>query len=83
MISFNINSSVKVKLTKHGKEVYREWFEKLDLPVKQQFQLPTEDEEGYSTWQMWHLMRVFGNEMGMECELCFNTVIRIFVYTAE
>jgi hypothetical protein len=80
MKSFNINNTVKVRLTKFGKELHKkEWEDfwgsgRLD---EYPYTPPREDENGYVEFQMWRLMESFGNYMGMGCELPFETIILI------
>ena len=57
----NLNYYIKVKLTEKGKEIYREYlndvleeYEINDIPKIEV------DEEGYSEFQMWDFMRIFG-----------------------
>ena len=63
MKSFNTNSSVKVRLTKFGKELHKKewedfWGSRLD---EYPYTPPKEDENGYCEFQMWDLMEKFGN----------------------
>lgn len=65
-IRFNINQYVKVKITKHGK----------DILVKDEYPYPyKEDKDGWSKWQMWHLMEQFGQYIYLGCEPPFETEI--------
>jgi len=66
----NINSNVKIKMTKLG----REYLSEMGLPFE-------EDEEGWSIWQLWDVMETFGPLL-TPCwgEYCyFESVIKIFV----
>lgn len=66
-IPFNLNYNVKVKLTSFGREML----------AKEQHSLPSEDKEGWSTWQMWVLMEILGQYlcMGMEEPFELNILI--------
>jgi len=81
MKSFNINETVKVRLTEFGKGLHKKQWEdfwnshgKLD---KFPYEPPKEDENGYCEFQMWDLMEKFGNHCGLCKELAFETVILI------
>lgn len=81
MKSFNINSTVKVRLTKYGEELLKkDWedfwnsFGRLDeFPYKP----PTPDADGYVEFQMWELMGRLGEYCGLADDLPFDTVILI------
>lgn len=81
MKSFNINSTVKIKLTKFGKELHKKQWEdfwssigKLDeFP----YTPPKEDENGYCEFQLWDLMEKFGAYCGLGRVPLFDTVILI------
>lgn len=66
----NLNSSVRVKLTEYGKQRDKERHADLykDTP-NAPYYLPPEDENGYSTWQLWHLMLAFGEFMSIGQQL--------------
>ena len=74
-MKFNINETVLVKLTDYGREIWRTSNLSLNLPP------PTpvaEDREGWSSWQMWLLMEVFGPYIHMGAtSLPFEPTIRI------
>lgn len=67
-MKFNINYYVKVKLTDFGKSIY----------CKEYKRFPEEDSDGWSTFQLWVLMKIFGKhlEMGFS-EHPFETEIEI------
>lgn len=81
-MNFNINYSVKVKLTNFGKKI---WFHKDDdfrekLEAMGLFpELPKVDDNGYSEIPLWELMKVFGSYMttNQSQELPFETEIII------
>jgi hypothetical protein len=80
-MKFNINDNVKVKLTGFGRNKLREDHHKFWEDVKKrggscypEYVEPIEDEEGYSTWQMWCLMGYLGKYVSMSC-IPFETVI--------
>ena len=74
-IDFNVNSRVWVKLTPHGHDLRRRFFERLCLPDGKIPELKEID--GWSRWQLWDLMNVFGQHMYNGCSVPFETTIRV------
>ncbi len=78
-MKFNINHEVKVRLTNVGRNVLKKQDE--DMKKKYDFKkfhsMPQEDEEGWSTWQLWNLMQTFGSELYNGCQVPFETTIEI------
>lgn len=77
---FNINDKVKVKLTPYGEEIHYKHFSifKGWLPehMKKLISLePEKDEDGYTTYQLWELMNIFGSEMHMGADQVFENNI--------
>lgn len=72
---FNINQFVRVRLSDFGRAIHRrEW----DAFPYCSYQPPHEDENGWSRWQMWDLMRTFGPHLfNGAVELPFATEIEI------
>lgn len=67
--TFNINEIIKVKLIQKGKLIYSEYqieiqkrFNrdkiKIDLPLNAKV-----DNEGFSSFQLWEFMKIFGSHM--------------------
>lgn len=76
----NINDFVKVKLTEYGKDILREKHENLRkrLPKMWEYSGPIVDEEGYTKFQMWDLMKTFGPYMQLgNPQIPFETEIKI------
>jgi hypothetical protein len=63
-MKFNLNEHVRVQLTDFGRAMHRKrWddFRKERPWLKDKdYQPPVEDKNGWSTWQLWILMREFG-----------------------
>lgn len=64
----NLNERIKVKLTDYGKEIYYHRFDDVfrqtELSVfKPEF--PKTDEEGYTTFQLWDFIHIYGNYIDM------------------
>jgi hypothetical protein len=78
---FNTNHTVKVRLTKYGKELHKKQWEDFWNSVGRldefPYTPPEEDENGYCEFQMWDLMEKFGSHCGLCKELAFETVILI------
>lgn len=65
-ITLNVNEVVKVKLTDHGRAIL----------LKEKYP-KHEDSLGYSEWQLWELMSIFGEHLYNGCELTFENEIII------
>jgi len=82
---FNINESVKVKLTDFGRTKLKERHDKLYRWYKDnghsdsipKYVAPVEDNDGYSEWQLWCLMEALGEHVHMGCNHPFETEILI------
>ena len=71
-MKFNINDNVRVKLTAFGFKVYAAHM----APYEMGPHIPPKvDSEGYSTFQLWYLMSVFGPVIFMGNKLPFDTDI--------
>ena len=72
-VLFNINCQVKVKLTEFGKNLWLERYRRYNIepsPMKV-------DENGYTSFQLWDLMYLFGEHVGIGKDLPFETEILI------
>jgi hypothetical protein len=68
MKQFNINDTVKVKLTEYGKRMLK----------RNHFYVPSEeDENGYVKFQLWSLIYQLGEYGIFGCEPLFGAVILI------
>lgn len=78
---FNINGTVRVKLTEHGRQVLKRNHEESWAAVKHpsppEYHPPAEDLCGWSNWQMWRLMEEFGPHIRMGADNCFELEIDI------
>lgn len=64
----NLNENIKVKLTDFGKNIYWHQYDELNNSFGRQLCKPTMpkvDEDGYTTFQLWHFMELYGEHMGM------------------
>lgn len=73
-INYNFNWFVKVKLNNLGRYIYYHQYDHLDeeflskCPPK----YPEIDEDGYTCFQMWHLMNLYGGYMFLGKETPFE-----------
>jgi len=72
-VLFNINDEIQVKLNDKGREIYLHAF---DDDVPERVSLPEEDAEGYSKFQMWVFMQIFGPHINMGFAQPFDTTIK-------
>lgn len=80
-IEFNINDYVYVRLTDFGRACLQRNHDELVALAGGHdpflFKLPKEDNDGWSKWQMWHLMGELGQYTGMGSRNPFEMTIRI------
>jgi len=77
---FNISYCVRVKLTDLGKDIYYHQYDKTnDYYGRQVIEpcYPTIDKEGYTEFQLWELMRLYGTYCSNGCGLPFETNITL------
>lgn len=77
LTEFNINEHVWIKLTDAGRKHHRER-DRARYPMLD-YSAPVESEDGWSRWQLWHLMQVFGEAIYMGGTAPFETTIRLAV----
>ena len=58
MHKYNFNQSVKVKLTRTGKEIYRKNYAKFGIDSYAYV-----DKDGFSEFQLWSFMGIFGESI--------------------
>lgn len=79
LVDFNINHYVRVKLTEQGLAIHKADHMKIfsgclkTYPYKE----PYTDHDGYSRWQLWNLMHIFGSKCYNGCNPPFETEIII------
>ena len=64
----NLNDNIKVKLTEHGKDIYYHQYDRLNNAFGKQLckpSMPKVDEDGYTTFQLWCFMELYGVHIGM------------------
>ena len=66
-MKFDINDEVKIRLTDYGRKI---------LKSKKYLALINEDKNGWSEWQLWLLMDIFGGYL-FKSEIPFEATIDI------
>ena len=64
----NLNEIVKVKLTPLGAEIYYKQFDELNKKCGREIckpQMPRIDKDGYTEFQLWHFIELYGEHIGM------------------
>ena len=67
-MKINLNEPVKVKLTDWGKEIFYHQYDRVNKVVGREVckpRYPKEDENGYTEFQLWCFMELYGEHMGM------------------
>ena len=67
-LRINLNEWVKVKLTDLGKEIYYHQFDELNNTYGREIikpSFPSEDKDGYTRFQLWEFMQLYGPHIGM------------------
>ena len=71
MKQLNLNCIIKVKLTDYGKDIFYHQYDELNRHIKRNGgspirpRFPDVDSEGYSKFQLWDFMHVYGEYMRM------------------
>ena len=71
----NLNETIKVKLTPYGAEIYYKQFDELNKQYAREIcksQMPRIDKEGYTEFQLWHFIELYGQHIG----ICKQNVIK-------
>lgn len=67
-IRINLNEPIKVKLTDWGKEIYYHQYDRANQIAGREIckpRFPKEDENGYTEFQLWCFMELYGEHIGM------------------
>jgi hypothetical protein len=78
-VDFNVNETVRVKLTERGLQTLRERHDEIarQYPAFGSFKPPKTDADGWSEFQLWSLMRSLGPHILMGGPTLFETTIQI------
>ena len=64
--ALNLNDTIKVKLTDHGKDIYYHQFDKfIEIGAKLTPKMPKVDADGYTKFQLWEFIQLYGQHIGM------------------
>lgn len=64
----NLNDTIKVKLTPYGAEIYYKQYDELNKNTGKTVlepRMPQIDKEGYTKFQLWHFIELYGEHIGM------------------
>lgn len=64
----NLNETIKVKLTPYGAEIYYKQFDEVNKQLGREIckpQMPRIDKDGYTEFQLWHFIELYGQHIGM------------------
>jgi hypothetical protein len=75
-MKFNINSCVWVKLTPKGRRKLRDERMIAEQLINSSW-APSREKNGYTEFQLWELMHIFGEDLFNGSELSFETEILI------
>ena len=67
-VRINLNKPIKVKLTDWGKEIYYHQYDRINQIAGREIckpKFPKEDENGYTEFQLWCFIELYGMHMGM------------------
>ena len=67
-IRINLNEPIKVKLTDWGKEIYYHQYDRINQIAGREIckpKFPKEDENGYTEFQLWCFIELYGEHIGM------------------
>ena len=84
----NLNDNVRVKLNDAGREIHKirhdelyDYIESRGVPSptyeRLKYRPPKEDSDGWSEWQLWDLMSLYGPHITLGAALPFETTIEI------
>lgn len=68
LIRINLNEPIKVKLNDWGKEIYYHQYDRTNQIAGREIckpRFPREDENGYTEFQLWCFIELYGMHMGM------------------
>jgi len=73
-IFFDINYKVRVKLNPWGRGIYMDHYAKYGVECEP----PERDSDGWSEFQLWNLMEVYGPHMTIGMKVPFETEIALY-----
>ncbi len=73
---YNVNSNVWVKLTPKGRDIYKNFWKEVFKGTEHTAPELHTDDRGWTEFQMWDLMCIFGAHLYNGCEVPFQTYIK-------
>ena len=74
---FNMNQTIKVKLKDEGRDIYYHQYDSWIHNTNLKPSYPTVDEEGYTEFQMWRFIELYGKYIKFDKDQPFNLNILI------
>ena len=69
MIEYNLNKTVYVKLNNVGRDIYKNYIQNLNSNLSTE---PKVDENGYTKFQLWDLIHIYGEYIGLGLQTPFD-----------
>ena len=73
----NLNDWIKVKLTNHGKDIYYHRYDDINQSYGKiicEPDYPKADKDGYTKFQLWQFMQLYGKHIGIDYEKVINPI---------
>lgn len=74
LMKINLNETIKVKLTSYGQDIYYHHMDDYDDFPNLHRDFKETDEDGYSSFQLWDFMNIYGKYFFMGCRKSNNVV---------
>ena len=76
-MNLNINENIKAKLNDTGIQILKSRHSQLvkSTSYDQPFTLPSTDQDGYSIFQLWNFMQIFGPHIHLGSKMPFDATI--------
>ena len=81
-IKINLNDWIKVKLTDWGKEIYYHQYDRTNQIAGKEIckpKFPKEDENGYTKFQLWCFIELYGEHIGITLQNVIEPLDVIYV----
>lgn len=77
-VEHNLNNSIKVKLKPLGEQIYRDWFKQYEQYGIKVEPIPLRmDEDGWTEFQTWEFIGIFGSHVHLGMPELFETTVLI------
>ena len=80
-VKISLNDKIKVKLTEKGKKIYFEHIKNCNERISERYKIPSVlkiDKKGYTMFQLWDFMKMYGEymllgeELPCDCEVIID-----------